>query len=344
MPDFFAPITILTIFILVKGKNISLLSKIVLVFILIYALITHFSHLLIGTTLVVVAIFCKGIFKQRLIDLSFKRIILVTIVVFSGWIILPMINYLFEKQFILSKGSHVFIMAHLNNAGILKKFLKENCSNTEFQDCKLCHYKDSLPIDLASFIWSSNILENTGGWQNSKEEYNKIIFATIKRPKYFFLNMYRSISYGFIQLTKNEIGQGLSAYNVGSPPYGQIHWRFNDELNNYLNSRQNKWNGVNLQLDTLNTFHLILILISLLIVILLFTSSILIKIDPNSITFLVFVIFSIIINSFITAGLISPCERFQARVIWLLPLSVIVLIIKNFKIIIKTIYNTRYSQ
>jgi len=294
--------------------------------------------------LVVVAIFCKGIFKQRLIDLSFKRIILVTIVVFFGWIILPMINYLFEKQFILSKGSHVFIMAHLNNAGILKKFLKENCSNTEFQDCKLCHYKDSLPIDLASFIWSSNILENTGGWQNSKEEYNKIIFATIKRPKYFFLNMYRSISYGFIQLTKNEIGQGLSAYNVGSPPYGQIHWRFNDELNNYLNSRQNKWNGVNLQLDTLNTFHLILILISLLIVILLFTSSILIKIDPNSITFLVFVIFSIIINSFITAGLISPCERFQARVIWLLPLSVIVLIIKNFKIIIKTIYNTRYSQ
>jgi len=344
MPDFFAPLLILVFFILIQGKNIPLHRKIILILILIYSLITHFSHLLIGTTLIIVVMMSKIILKQRLKHFSFRRIFFVAAIVFSGWIVLAGINYLVERQFILSKGSHVFLMAHLNDTGILKKFLKENCSNNEFKDCKLCKYKDSLPVDLASFIWSSDIFKNTGGWQNSKEEYNKIIFATLKRPKYLLLNIYRSVTYGFVQLTKNDIGQGLSAYNKGSAPYGQIHWRFRDELNNYLNSRQNKWNGVNLKFNILNTFHLLLIILSILMIIILFTSSIQLKINPVTIDFLIFVIISIIINSFITAGLNSPCSRFQARVIWLLPLSIIILMIKNYDILIKTIYTNVHKK
>ena len=131
----------------------------------------------------------------------------------------------------------------------------------------------------------------------------------------------------------------MSAYNEGSAPYGQIHWRYHDELNNYLNSRQNKWNGVNLKFNILNTFHLILLILSILIVLILFTSSIQLEINPITKYFLIYVIISIMINSFITAGLNSPYARFQARVVWLLPLSIIILVVKNYDILIKTIYN-----
>jgi hypothetical protein len=334
MPDFFAPVTILVFYILMQEKKISFYTKATLCLILIYSLITHFSHLLIGTTLLIVVIALKVILKHSFKQISFRRLYFIAALLFSSWIILPGINYLVEKQFVLSKGSHVFLMAHLDDTGILEKFLKENCSSNEFKDCKLCNYKDSLPTDLASFIWSGDILENTGGWKNSKDEYNKIIYETIKRPKYLLLNVYRSVTYGFIQLTKNEIGQGLSAYNKGSAPYGQIHWRFHNELNNYLNSRQNIWNGANLKFDFLNHVQLILLIFSTLIVILLFTSSIRLKINPNTLEFLIFVIISIILNSFITAGLNSPCERFQARVVWLLPLSVMILLIYNYDILI----------
>lgn len=339
MPDFFAPISILIIYILLKRENLSWFKRVILYVILIFSLITHFSHMIVGSVLIVFVMILKYALKQRLTDISIKKIITVSIIVFSSWLILPTINYLVEKKFILSKGSHVFIMAHLDDTGILEKFLKENCSNNEFKDCKLCKYMDTLPLDLATFIWSGDILENTGGWLNSKDEYNKIIIATLKQPKYLFLNIYKSFSYGLIQLTKNEIGQGLSAYNEGSAPYGQIHWRFHNELNNYLNSRQNKWNGVNLKLDTLNTIHFFIIILSLFIIIYLFSTSIFSKIDTNTMTFLLFVIMAIIINSFITAGLNSPCERFQARIIWMLPLALIILISKNYDIIIKTIYN-----
>lgn len=333
MPDFFAPVTILAIFILLKRKTGSVFSTVLLGGILIYSLITHFSHLLIGTTLMAVVICGKAIFKQQLKDLGIKRILYVGGIVCSGWLILPTINYVVEKQFILSKASHVFLMAHLNDTGILEKFLNENCSKPEFKECKLCHYKDSLPVDLASFIWSGKILENTGGWIESKEEYNKIVTETLKQPDYLFLNIYRSLSYGLIQLTKNEIGQGLSPYNEGSPPYGQIHWRFRNELNTYLNSRQNKWDGANLKFDTLNTIHSALIACCLFFLVFLLTSSVLRRIEPGTLLFLLFVLIAIAVNSFITAGLNSPCERFQARVIWLLPFALMLLCIKNAGVI-----------
>jgi hypothetical protein len=341
MPDFFTPLIIVIIFTLLLAKDLSIYSQILLIVILVFGLSAHFSHLLIASILIVTIIFLRKIFKEKLNELSLRRIILVALLIFLGWFVLPVVNYLTEKQFILSKGSHAFIMAHLNDTGILKKFLNENCESADFKDCKLCQYKDSLPVDLDGFLWSGKILENTGGWLDSKEEYNKIIAATLKKPKYLFLNIYKSFTYGLIQLTKNEIGQGLSAYNEGSPPYGQIHWRFNDELNNYLNSRQNRWNGVQLKLDILNAFHSILIIVSLLICILLFTSSIFKSIELNGKYFLIFSILSILINSFVTAGLNSPCERFQARVIWLLPLSIIIILIENYALIIKTIYTKR---
>lgn len=334
MPDFFAPLTFLTIFILLKTKNILSFGNIVLIFILIFSLITHFSHLLIGTTIITGIAFFKLFISKRLKRISFQRIFSIAAIVFSGWLILPAVNYIVEKQFILSKGSHVFLMAHLNDTGILKKFLDENSNNEEFSDCKIYNYKDELPVDLASFIWGpQSIVSKTGGWEDSKEEYNKIIYATLKRPKYLFLNFYKSITYGFVQLTRNGIGQGLSAYNEGSAPYGQINWRFNHEINNYLNSKQNKWDGVNLSFKLINFVQLAVIILSLFILILLFTSSVFLHINFSAVFFLIFTLAAIAINAFITAGLNSPCERFQARVIWLLPLALILLIMQNHKLI-----------
>ena len=126
------------------------------------------------------------------------------LIILAGWLTLPLINFLVEKKFVMSKAPHVFIMGHLDDTGILKKFLDENCSKDEYKDCKLCQYKDSLPIDIASFVWGSDMVKKSGGWQDRKDEYNKIIKATLVHPKYFLMNISKSFSYGLVQLTKNE--------------------------------------------------------------------------------------------------------------------------------------------
>ncbi len=329
MPDFFTPIAALTIFIILINKKITIPSLITLGIILVYSLITHFSHLMIGTILIIVILIIKLIMKERLMEISFRKILLTGTIILSGWLILPTINYLTDKEFAISKGSHVFLMAHLADTGILEKFLKENCNNEEYSDCKLCQYKDNLPKDLSEFIWVSNILENTGGWAGSKKEYNKIIRGTLTQPKYLLMNIYRSITYGFIQLTQNEIGQGLSAYNEGSAPHHNINIYYYNEMNNYLNSRQNKLDGIHLKHDKLNSVHLFLLILSLFVVIIILTSSFWKKIYSVSIIFLFFALTVIVINSFITAGLNSPCSRFEGRIVWLLPLAVILILVKN---------------
>lgn len=334
IPDFFAPITILTLFILHKLKKLFDFQGIVLLFILILSLVSHFSHLLLGSILICTILIAKTIFPFFK-EISYKRILIIASIIFISWFIIPTINYSIDQKFTLSRGTHVFLMAHLNDTGILKKFLDEKCPDSEFKDCKLCEYKDSLPTDLASFIWSNNILKETGGWIDSKNEYDKIIHATLKDPQFLALNIYRSVTYGFIQLTKNEIGQGLSPYKEGSPPYTQIHGKFKAETNNYMNSRQNQWNGL-LKRDLVNTAQLILLAMSLLILALILPPSFFQKLDKTQRIFLLFIIISIVLNSFITAGLNSPCSRFQARVVWLLPFSLMIIGFKNYKLILKS--------
>ena len=89
--------------------------------------------------------------------------------------------------------------------------------------------------------------------------------------------------------------------------------------------------GASLKLDALNAAQLYLLILSLFIMIFLFTSPLLLNTDQESIRFLIYILLAVIFNSFITAGLTSPCDRFQARVVWLVPLALILLIIKNIK-------------
>jgi len=338
MPDFLVPISVLTIFILLLKRDWNYPLFILLSSILIFSLVSHFSHLLIGTAIVGVILFCKLVFKHLFSFFSLKRVVVVSILVVSGWLVLPLINYLVERQFIISKGSHVFFMSHLNDAGILKKFLDENCNSPEFKDCKICQFKDSLPNDAASFIWNSHIVDSCGGWLGSKREFSKIINATLTQPEYLVMNIYKSTTYGLVQLTRNDIGSGLSAYNEGSAPYGQIHWRFNSELNNYLNSKQNKWNGIELKFDALNRLNLLVLIVCFSFLLLIFVSSVYSKIDSKTLFFLLFVVFAIVVNSFITAGLNCPYDRYQARIVWLLPFAVIVILIKNYSVLFKAFY------
>ncbi len=329
MPDFFAPLMIMSVFVLLWKKNIMNVPGLFIALLLIFALVSHFSHMMIGTVIMIVLIILRFSWKKYFGIFSLKRFGVVTALVLSSWVVLPGFNYIVEKKFILSKSSHVFLMAHLVDTGILEKFLKDKCDDEEYNNLKLCKYKDQLPTDLSQFIWKDSILIKTGGWEDSKEEYNKIIFGTLKDPEFLLLNIWKSTIYGFVELTQNDIGAGLSPYRKGSAPWGQVSWRFPTELNNYLNSRQNSYNGMNLKVDLINKIQSLFLILSVLFLIYLFTIPSFTYLDPVSVSFLLFIILGIIVNAFVTGGLNSPYSRFEARVVWMLPLAIMLIWVKN---------------
>jgi hypothetical protein len=346
MPDMFAPLFFLLVFLLLYSPKMSFWKYFAYSVLLIVSLVVHFSHILlvIAITIIVIAIEYPLARKGKPFTPLFpmKRILIVIGLIISAWIILPTINYLTEKKFIVSTGSHVFLMAHLADTGILEKFLKENCDKEEYRNCSICKYKDSIPTNLSDFMWESNgVLAKTGGWADSKEQYDKIVRGMLRDPKYLTMNILKSFTYGCHQLFKNDIGQGLTANTASSGNAGQIKWRFPYELNNFLNCKQNQWNGVYLNFKTINIFNLILNILSLFCLLFIFFTPLWKKINTTTLKFLIYSLIAILVNSFITAGLNSPTERFQARVVWMLPMALLIILFTEMPRIKETMRDLR---
>lgn len=329
MPDFFAPILILSIFILLKSSSLQTWKKVLFYSLVLLSCLVHFSHILIGVTLLILLLI-----RNRKLQIDKKVGVGILCLALSAFLIIPSINYLVEKKFILSKGSHVFLMAHLADNGILDRFLQENCNEPEFMDCTLCDRKDSIPTDLSGFLWTSNMIEKSGGWEGSREEYTKIIHATLTKPDYLFANIFKSFSAGVQQLFRVEIGQGVSFMGEDSPPYGQIKKHLPKELANFKNSKQNQWQGMALKNHYINLVHKLLLIGSMSIFCFLFFSPVWVSLDKTTKFFVVFILVTIVVNSMVTAGLNAPNERFNARVIWMFPFSMIVLLVVNMKTIL----------
>lgn len=323
MPDLFAPILLISLFLLFFRKN-SRSGTILLSTIYLFSAICHFSHLMIGTAMLIAVLVLRAFFHRMLqgkgILIPLKRTVGISALVLSAWLVLPLINYSVSSEFVLSKGGHVFLMASINDKGILKEYLDENCSKGMLEQSKLCKYKDELPKTIDAFIWS-DFLQKVGGWEKSKDEFETIINDLLSKPPYFTEFTYRSAQYGIIQLAHNDLGTGLSPYGKGSPPHQQVEWRFPHEENNYLNSRQNKWEGEELGFEELSMVHSLLLLFCTGALGVLLFSPLRSKIGGPLLIFLGFVLLGILVNSLVTAGLSAPYSRYQARVVWLFPLA-----------------------
>lgn len=339
MPDIFTPLVLVIIPLLLYGRNLNTLKKILLGTLLLFSIITHLSHLVIATLVLLSAVLINWWIKKRqpdYITIPFRKLLFVGAFVIGAWIVLPTIHFLYGGGFKISKSSHIFYMGHLVDNGTLQNFLNENCDKPEYQWCSLCKHKDELPNNIAEFVWAENsVFHKTGSWQNSEDEYNFIIHKILTQPEYFFPNMGYSVIYGFSQLFRNDIGEGLTAYNDPSAPYGQVSWRFKNELNEYNLSKQNNWGGSQLNFKRINEIHsLLLILCCFAILIIISFRS---KIDPGLLLFFYLILIGIFVNAMVTGGLTNAYERYQCRVIWLLPFLVMLITINYWDMILKKI-------
>ncbi len=315
IPDFLGPVCILVFFLLLHKNEYSMLKRAVLISIMLLSCVSHFSHLLLFTGLFGALIFYQIIFTNIGIYATPENLRTVFFTWILCWLLIPTLNYAVEQKFILNKGSHVFLMAHFNDTGILNTFLDENCNKEEYQNLSLCKLKDEIPASLAGFIWTKSFIDKAGGWRDSKEEFDHIIHEIITTPKYAVQSVFDSFRYGLIQLTKNDMGNGLSAEREGSAPYGQISWRFPEELSAYERSKQNSTSGLTSILATLNTIQFYLLIVALIG---LCYALLQIKSLDSHIQSLVIVsMLGVVLNAFITAGLNAPTNRFQARVVWI---------------------------
>ncbi len=315
IPDIFTPVVIIaTIIFLISDKLLP--RQILMLFIIsVIGIASHNSHLLLVLGLIVLYYLYSFISKSiELRKNALRHLLIFLPLLITSALLNNVISVTLGKGFSPPNGSHVFLMGHFLEIGLLDRYLDETCETKKY---KICAYKENIP---ANFLWDfdNSPLYKTGGWEANKAEYNAIIIDMLTTPKYLKKLIIKSISNGFQQLFTFDTGD-TPRLPDDQPANLAVKSIFKDEFRAYQASKQY---GGRLDYTLLNNMQKYVSAISLFASLLFLLVPLPISNNIRNIT--VFIIGALILNAFICAGLSGVVARYQSRVIWLLPIPVLI--------------------
>ncbi|PZF73928.1 hypothetical protein [Taibaiella soli] len=217
------------------------------------------------------------------------------------------------------KSKHVFFLGAMLDQGLLKPYLDDHCPTAGY---KICAYKDSLPGDANEFLWSENSpLYRTGGWEANKLEYNKIMYGSMKEPKYIWLHIKMSVIFTLRQFKEFNIGDG----NFEFPTGHLVNYMVNEHIPrdvNMLNKSRQQQDDFLPNLDIPNKIIYAVVLLSLAVIIVLFFMKGQMY-QPYQF-FVIAGVMMIVLNIWNCATFAQINGRYGCRVMWLIPLFAII--------------------
>lgn len=328
MPDFFLSILLLAIALLLLNKRLPILLKIFFAIIIIYACISHLSNVVVSVGIVSAIVLIAAIFrKKQFVRERFKNLILVIGIVASVWIVMPTLNYFFfDAEFTTSRTKNIFVMANLINGNVMKPYLKEYCDEKQYP---LCDALDSLPDKHYIFLWESNspLYDNCKNmqecWLQKDKEYGVIINDLLSVPKYRNMVIKQGL-HNFVKQLYHFDMDGREHIREGHPSYSGIKSHFKDDFEYYRAARQAYRR---IEFHTLSVIQRIVVAMSAVFLILaLCIPSIRKLLNVKIFVFIGFVFLSLITNAFVCGTLSGVVNRYQNRIIWLLPFVAFIIV------------------
>jgi hypothetical protein len=319
--DAMTPIFVISSLLICLPTSRSKVMNLCIVVIFLLSGITHLSHLgIVGFVLGVLVIikillvFLKVFLKKPQFALTvnglFKRWCLMTIAVFFCACSL---NLSLGGSFKPAEALAPHILGRLAEAGSLGRLIQEDCKNTNYL---FCHFwpKNQQIITAKQFIWEKNSPLFATKKQEDNKEYLQMIQGAVLKQPLAWVNA--SIKSTFTQLISFKLGDRIFSYLNNPWNSGAVGRFFPDEFELFRNARQQRselffiWPNI-LLYSSLAFF-----------VICCFTPSVrkilfctqLRKASWGGLGALIF--FNALFCGVFTSGLL---ERYQARVIWLIP-------------------------
>lgn len=329
MPDIFVSWMIFCLIIILFQKNKSISRNILISVIFIFSFISHLS-ILLGATIITVLVFLLNL-KFRWVSIRNGYLALSLIV--CGWLVVPIINFHYGAGFTITRSKNTSMMGRFIETGIAGDFLKENCSSGKYS---LCKFKDKLPPLCYLFLWDESSPLYDGpclatGWGNcwldKDKEYGILIADIVSTPKYWKRIMSEITLGTYHQLLVYNIGVLVPMKEV-SAPYGCIKTYYPQNLQAYVKADQ--YDHI-LYFGAANKILSISIIISIVLLPLMLTFFPELR-KGKFIGFVGIILFAFLINAIICSAFSSVVDRYQSRVIWLLPFLVLTgfaLVIEN---------------
>ena len=219
----------------------------------------------------------------------------------------------------VSRGSHVFLMGRLVDAGLLRPWLEEHCPTEPYG---LCAYLDSLPITSRAFLWyPESPLQRQGGWEATRAEYGRIVRGTLTEPRYLLGHVRASLVSTAEQLRATALADGVVSpwfADPATPPYQRVEQHVPHELPAFRNSWQATARG-RIPTAVFDVVHALLLALSAVRGLVLLARR---RTAPvvRAAVLLAFAV--VLIGAWACASLSVVDARYLARDAWLLPVVV----------------------
>ena len=327
VPDIFAPIVIMGVVLIVSRPKLPAWLIIILLVVVTFMNLSHFTNLLITTGLSFAAVlggllfFRKQWFRERAMAL-----VLLGILSLSSWILLPTVNYIMGEGFVTSKAKNIFMMGNLIENGLMKSYLEETCPEKEYE---LCNYLDTLPDQTYTFVWEYDSPLYDGDcmdvtwvdcWLQRDLEYGIIIDDMFARRDYLWKFIGISIKSSLTQAISYKI-QARRPEGIGSPVRYPMEKHLKRDYERYISARQQK---EELHFKALSLSQSIFVPLAFLFLAICNLVPGIRKRIPLSLRIFTLGIFlALIVNAFACATFSHFNPRYQSRVIWLIPMLAI---------------------
>jgi hypothetical protein len=236
-----------------------------------------------------------------------------TFAVVAGVVLILMANLMIAGRFTFTPGGENFLFGRLVETGIAKQYVADHCPNRKL---RVCNFRDHLPNNGDDWLWDEKSpLWQIGGWEKFAGEALHIVFDSLR--DYPMLHLRAAAGGGAEQFFLLKTGDGVTPWS----------WHTHGMLKNYaprsyrafLAARQQR---TSFDFDRMNALHVPVALgtIFTLPVILLLGGR-----ERRSAAALSLFVLTVLLGNAIICGVLSnPHDRYQSRLVWLAPLSLII--------------------
>ena len=232
-----------------------------------------------------------------------------------------LLNYNTAQEWKFSPGGgHVFMMNRLWTCGVLDEYLDENCSKHTYT---LCTHR---PVPGVDFLWSDqspvNAVYGWENWEKAKPEYDSIISDVLTTPKYLGRYMGANLCDAGVQLVTFDV-MLYQPLTEGQSVDAAIRAHLSSDKDNYRNSLQSV---TGLSFHWLNVLQWIVCGIAILFLIALVFSKEMRMSMPVFTPLFGWIAGAMLFNALTVVSVAMVDARYQARLIWLLPLLALLFI------------------
>lgn len=307
MPDFFAPVVVLCLFLLGFGEQRLAREEAVAVALIgAVAIAVHLSHLPTAIALVLLALLARRRWSPAL---------RAAVPVVAAILFLLVANWHAFGRIALSPHGAIFLLARLQEDGPAVWTMREHCPAAGWY---LCDFLDQLPMDSDRFLWNPDSPVPPVGSVRLAPEAREVVVATLRDHPLAVLRA--ALGNWLEQLVLVRVGDTLDNLDLdqfvdqvlarGFPPHERLAFEVGAQMRGELEHLAAPFLKVHVP-----------VLLASLPVILAGWWRLARSRDWPRLGLVLCVLVGVMANALVAGALSKPHLRYQARIVWLLPLG-----------------------